>query len=142
MKPLVLAAAAIALLTLAGCKPATTSDAAAGVDDSWAGWFAPHNRYTGVGVYNVGPGWSRLVVAHPPKDPAAARISDDEHVIVVVDGKTGELRQCGDLSGYCIGMKPWATALPPGQVAPAPLTAPAPPQAEAAAAASSAPAGK
>jgi len=45
-----------------------------------------------------------------PKDAQQARISDDEHVIVVIDSQTGEVRQCGDHSGYCVAMAPWKRA--------------------------------
>jgi hypothetical protein len=41
-------------------------------------------------------------------DPAAAKLEDDEHIIVVMDSHTGEVRQCGDHSGYCVAMNPWA----------------------------------
>jgi hypothetical protein len=49
-----------------------------------------------------------MAAVNEPSDPAAARIADDEHVIVVVDSHTGEVRQCGDYSGACIAMNPWA----------------------------------
>ena len=42
-----------------------------------------------------------------PTDPALATIQDDEHVVVVLDSHTGEVRQCGDHSGYCISVNPW-----------------------------------
>jgi len=48
-----------------------------------------------------------MAVSDPPNDPAAATIADDEHVIVVVDSRTGEVRQCGDHSGYCVRFDPW-----------------------------------
>lgn len=63
-------------------------------------------RYLGVGVYSVGNMWSRMK-APAPADKSAATLADDEHVIVVVDSHTGEVRQCGDLSGYCIRTNPW-----------------------------------
>ncbi len=43
-------------------------------------------------------------------------------MIVVDDSHTGNIRSCGDLTGYCIGMNPWKTPLPPSQVAPVSLT--------------------
>ncbi len=63
-----------------------------------------------------------------PKVAGKAGLADDEQVIVVVDSDTGEIRQCGALSGYCVGMRPWdhgvsqtlpASLVPP----PAPLPA-------------------
>jgi len=80
-----------------------------------------HGRYVGVGIYPAGQMWSQVVVSNAPKDATASRTSDDEQIIVVVDSATGELRQCGNLSGYCVGMNPWAKPLAPSQVAPAPL---------------------
>ena len=40
-------------------------------------------------------------------DAAMARLEDDEHIIVVLDSHTGEVRQCGDHSGFCVSMNPW-----------------------------------
>jgi len=48
-----------------------------------------------------------MTVSVGSADPAAATIADDEHVIVVIDSHTGEVRQCGDHSGYCVAMNPW-----------------------------------
>jgi hypothetical protein len=42
-------------------------------------------------------------------DPALAKLQDDEHVIVVMDSHTGEVRQCGDHSGHCVSMNPWTS---------------------------------
>jgi hypothetical protein len=43
-------------------------------------------------------------------DATTAKIADDEHVIVVLDSHTGEVRQCGDHSGYCVATNPWTTS--------------------------------
>jgi hypothetical protein len=67
-----------------------------------------HGRFTGVGVFNAGKLWGEIATATQPRDPAAAKITDDEHVIVVLDTHTGDVRECGDLSGYCVEMTPWA----------------------------------
>ena len=102
----------IASLCLLGCKmPSSGTDAGA----------VSHGRYLGVGIYPAGQMWSQIVNAGAPKDPAAARANDDEQVIVVVDSNTGELRQCGNLTGRCVGMNPWARPLAPAQLAPVPL---------------------
>ena len=107
MKPLIVLLAAAA--ALAGCQKAAEGVGSAG---------GARGRYLGVGHYAPGPMWSQLAAA-AAKTPAAARLADDEQVIVVVDSLTGEVRQCGNLSGFCIGMKPWAAALPAAQLAPA-----------------------
>ncbi len=65
-------------------------------------------RYAGIGVFDAGRLWSQMTVANGSRDPAAATIADDEHVIVVVDSHTGEVRQCGDHSGHCVTMNPWS----------------------------------
>jgi hypothetical protein len=78
-----------------------------------------HGRYLGIGVYSAGRMWSRMVAANrTPADRTAATTADDEQVIVVVDSHTGEVRQCGNLTGYCIGLNPWGGALGPAQAAP------------------------
>ena len=81
-----------------------------------AGMGSKNNgRYAGVGVFDAGRLWGEATGAPKPTDPAAATIRDDEHVIVVIDTHTGEFRQCGDHSGYCVTTNPWsagATALP------------------------------
>lgn len=77
-------------------------------------------RYAGIGTYPAGQLWSHMAVSAQPTNAASARIDDDSQIIVVVDSVTGEVRQCGDLSGYCIGMNPWTGA--PGSAAPVGLT--------------------
>jgi hypothetical protein len=81
----------------------------------------PRGRYAGVGVYEAGRMWPQLVRAGAPQDAAGATLKDDEKIIVVIDARTGELRQCGNLSGYCVGMNPWSRPLGTGQAAPAPV---------------------
>ena len=58
-----------------------------------AGGSEAHGRYAGAGVYPAGRMWAQMSGATAPKDAASARIGDDEQVIVVVDSRTGELRQ-------------------------------------------------
>jgi hypothetical protein len=65
-------------------------------------------RYAGIGVFAVGELWAEIAGAAQPKEAATARLADDEHIIVVVDSRTGEVRQCGDHSGYCVAMNPWS----------------------------------
>ena len=64
-------------------------------------------RYAGIGTYDAGRLWGQMAGQATPSDPAAAKLEDDEHVIVVIDSHTGEVRQCGDYSGICVAMKPW-----------------------------------
>jgi hypothetical protein len=66
--------------------------------------------------------WTQIVRGDAVNAPAAARPADDEQVIIVVDSTTGEIRQCGNLSGQCIAMNPWAKPLAASQAAPLPLT--------------------
>jgi hypothetical protein len=80
-----------------------------------------HGRYVGIGVFSVGPLWSQMTVSTKSNDPAAAKIADDEHVIVVVDSQTGEIRECGDYSGHCVSMNPWTRAIAPEQITPVKL---------------------
>lgn len=82
-------------------------------------------HYAGVGVYSPGDPWRRLT-GDQPAAQGAARTSDDQAVFVVVDSNTGEIRSCGDLSGYCIGMNPWAKPLAAGHTIPAALAPPPP----------------
>jgi len=65
-------------------------------------------RYSGIGTYAAGRLWAQMAGVQAPTDPAAARLEDDEQIIVVVDSHTGEVRRCGDYSGVCVSMNPWA----------------------------------
>lgn len=65
-------------------------------------------RYVGIGIYAPGALWQRMVAANRSEDAAAATLRDDEQIIVTVDSRTGEVRQCGNLSGHCIRMNPWS----------------------------------
>lgn len=75
-----------------------------------------HGRYTSAGTYPAGRMWSQMAGPPAPKDAATAKLGDDEQIIVVLDSQTGELRQCGNISGYCVGMNPWSK--PAGASAP------------------------
>jgi hypothetical protein len=76
--------------------------------------FGPNTRaqgrYAGIGTFEAGRMWSQTAGITEPADAAAARLADDEHVIVVIDTHTGEVRQCGDHSGVCVAMNPWTGA--------------------------------
>jgi len=103
----------VGILCATGCAKRPDEAAA---DSSYRG------RYVGVGIYSPGTMWTQIVVANQPKDPAASKLNDDDQVIVVLDSNTGELRQCGNLSGYCIGMNPWSKPLGASQMAPLPVS--------------------
>jgi hypothetical protein len=60
--------------------------------------------------------WAQIAGAPAPGAGSQAKLSDDEQIIVVLDSQTGELRQCGNISGFCVGMTPWAK--PAGASAP------------------------
>ncbi len=82
-----------------------------------------HGRFSGVGIYSPGPLWSKILAEGRTQDPNRARLQDDEQVIVVIDGDTGEIRECGAFSGYCVGMNPWSKGLIGAQILPVPLSA-------------------
>ncbi|MES2057421.1 MAG: hypothetical protein V4564_15920 [Pseudomonadota bacterium] len=97
------------MLALAGCQ-------AQQEQTGYAASQPNRGRYVGIGLYNAGPLWPKLKLADPPKDKpvdvAAPTLADDSTIIVVVDSETGEIRQCGDMSGYCARSNPWSkTAL-------------------------------
>lgn len=89
----------LAGLVLAGCNKA--EDAISGSAPKGTG------RYSGIGTFAAGSLWKEMAEAASPADPATAKLQDDEHVIVVIDSHTGEIRQCGDYSGFCVAMNPW-----------------------------------
>jgi hypothetical protein len=83
---------------------------------------AGHGRYVGVGHYAPGPAWARVVHPDQSNDPARARLADDDQIIVVMDSDSGEIRQCGNLSGVCVSLSPWSRPVAASQVAPVELT--------------------
>jgi hypothetical protein len=101
---------ALAAAAQAGCRGPTDTQAS-----------TAKGRYLGVGVFSAGELWSKMAVPANP-DPTAATSADDEHVIVVVDSQTGEIRECGDYSGVCASFNPWTRAIAREQTAPVKLT--------------------
>jgi hypothetical protein len=73
---------------------------------------AGHGRYAGIGIYAADKLWAKLAGAPAPKDPALAKLEDDGMIFVVTDTHTGEVRQCGNRSGYCTPMNPWKGQAP------------------------------
>jgi len=72
--------------------------------------------------------WTKLVRTQQSNDPQTAQPIDDQVIIVVQDSATGEVRACGDLTGYCVGMNPWKSALVSAQIAPLKLIEHRPPE--------------
>ena len=112
---------------LSGCHKKAAdmaaSDLPAAADDpGFLGLGSKHGRYAAIGIYSPGQSWSKLVVQSHPSDPLAARLGDDQAIIVVSDSQTGAVRACGDLSGYCIGMNPWKAQLVDGEAGPIQLS--------------------
>jgi hypothetical protein len=105
---LVLGIATLSVLVLSGCQKS-------GFDQIGA---SGHGRYVGVGHYSPGLMWLQIAHADQPKDPAGSRISDDDQIIIVMDSNTGEVRQCGNLSGVCVAMNPWSKPVAASQTAP------------------------
>ncbi len=83
---------------LTGCRPFTESSS----DEQQAS----RERYAGIGIYNADRLWRAIKGAPETKDPEVAKLADDDMVIVVSDSKTGEIRQCGNHSGFCVTMNP------------------------------------
>lgn len=104
--------AALSALALSGCQKGPFDQIGA----------AGHGRYVGVGHFAPGPIWTQIAHADQPKDPAGSRLGDDDQIIVVMDSNTGEVRQCGDLSGVCVAMNPWSKPVAASQTAPVLLT--------------------
>ena len=104
--------------TLGGCKREATIDDGMDTDSP-----VHHGRFAGVGLYGTDHSWAHLAGAPKPADKAVATTADDTMVIVTVDGATGEIRQCGNLSGHCIAMNPWRGKLAPQQAEPVSVTA-------------------
>ena len=103
------AVASMLLLGLGGCDLASEIG-----DKDQARGSSGHGRYVGAGLYGAGRLWPQMVrPKNPAKDasnavtPSPATLADDSTIIVVVDSATGEIRQCGDVSGFCTTMNPW-----------------------------------
>jgi hypothetical protein len=115
MRFLTHAAVIVAILGLTGCNKVET------VENESAAPTTEHGRYIGIGVFGAGELWQQQRIDEldngtdgnpiPPQDKAAATTADDEHIIVVVDSATGEVRECGDYSGRCVSMNPWTKAI-------------------------------
>lgn len=89
----------VSLMVLAGCNQSPAP--------SGSGPKSP-GRFAGIGVFEAGRLWGQMAGSPAAKDATSAKLQDDEHIIVVMDSHTGEVRQCGDHSGFCVSMNPWA----------------------------------
>jgi hypothetical protein len=133
MRGYVIAALVVLAIGASACRRMADADADSGAAHDPTGRAGP-TGYVGVGIYTPSLAWQRLVEASTKTtpDPALARKVDDQVVIVVQNSRTGDIRACGDMTGYCVGMNPWAR--PPGQVTPVSLTDHQPTETEQAAA--------
>jgi len=113
MKRLMIGTVLIATGSLAACDKS---------EDAMAEPHRGGGRFYGIGIYPADELWSRQTGVKPSADAAKARLDDDAQLIVVVDSRTGEVRQCGNQSGHCTSMNPWAGPLGPSQVAPVTLS--------------------
>jgi len=100
MKPMACLIPLASLLALAGCNGSSAWSNSA--DDGAGG------RYSGVGIYPADTLWKEVQGAPDASDESQARLGDDAQIIVVVDRVTGEIRQCGNKSGFCVAMNPWS----------------------------------
>jgi hypothetical protein len=104
----------VAAASLTGCQAAEVGGG--------GGHDVNRGRYTGIGIYSADAMWAKIAVDEKPADAASATPADDTTVIVVVDTNSGEVRQCGNLSGRCVAMNPWSRAIGKPGTAPLPLT--------------------
>ena len=104
----IVAGALLGAMALGGCQKLSEAEPAPRVG----------GRYVGVGHYPAGPMWAQVAVDESKAEAQAAKLRDDEQIIVVMDSQTGEVRQCGNFSGRCIAMNPFDPRLP-AQTAPA-----------------------
>ena len=111
-----LLAIAVCSVGLAGCQRGAVWGGAL-----WGGANGTRGRYVGVGIYTPTAEWRMLIGKEQPSSPAAAQRQDDQVILVTADSTTGELRACGDLSGYCVGFNPWKAPLGALQTAPVPV---------------------
>ncbi len=109
LKRAVMSAAAVAILGGCNAPPPNASEAI-------------HGRYTGIGTYSPGALWSKIGSPRSAENPQMATTADDEHIIVVVDSQSGEVRECGDYSGICVSLQPWMKAVTKTQTSPVVIT--------------------
>jgi hypothetical protein len=93
-----------------------------GCDKSVPAWGEHHGRYVGIGVFEAADLWSRMKSVERVTDGVRATLADDQHVMVIEDSVTGEVRECGDFSGFCVAMNPWTKAIASERQAPVALS--------------------
>lgn len=91
--------APLLLIGVTGCNKSMAIDG----DDA-----TPRGRYSGIGTYPADRLWEQRKVENTSQESDRAALADDAQIIVVVDTQTGEVRQCGNNSGLCVRMSPWA----------------------------------
>ena len=120
MKRLTLCIVVMAGLAASGCHKADNAEPMLAGD--WSLFGGHHGRFVGLGIYSPNDQWTKIADSAQTGDGPKARPIDDQAIYVVIDSATGELRACGDLTGYCIGMNPWKKPLTAAQIVPIELT--------------------
>jgi hypothetical protein len=87
---------------LCGCNPQ-----AAAMNESVEATHDEGGRYAGIGTYQADSVWNDIEGAAATNDAELAGQRDDSQIIIVTNRHTGEIRQCGNYSGFCIVMNPW-----------------------------------
>jgi hypothetical protein len=85
-------------LMMAGCDRA---------EDAAGAGTPSRGRYAGIGIYSPSELWAQQSAAKAPADSSTAKLSDDEAIVVSIDSKSGEIRQCGNNSGHCVSLSAW-----------------------------------
>jgi hypothetical protein len=106
-------------LALAGCSKTESSNV---MDDAGTG-PGRESRYVGIGIYSPDDLWTQQIdnaaeagngtnTTDEALNRQMAVLDDDSQIIAVIDSKTGEIRQCGNMSGRCTTTNPWGKAAP------------------------------
>ena len=98
--------ASVALFLLGGCRESLSTDP-----------NGDGGRYRGIGIATPGKQWTKIAAAPKPGDAKTATLADDDYVVFVTDSQTGEVRECGDRTGFCVRFQPWKHPAPLAPVA-------------------------
>lgn len=99
----------VIISTVAGCRKVETS--------AYTSSNRSEGRYHGVGIAVPGDQLRKIADAPEPTFDKAATLRDDDYVIFVTDTKTGEVRECGNRSGFCVKIQPWTKSAPEAPLA-------------------------
>lgn len=81
--------------------------------EDYASGRAKSGRYQGIGITTPGEQWTKIAAAPKPGDDKHATLEDDDYVVFVTDSQSGEVRECGNRSGFCVRFQPWQHPAPP-----------------------------